>query len=68
MGSARVQYDLRKMLVFLDAVTLNKPEVFVALPPSRLEEGVGEMKEEAMRSFIKQQLEAFATFIRRQAS
>ena len=68
VGGARVQYDLRKMLVFLDAVTLNKPEVFVGLAASRLDEGAGEIKDEATRSFIKQQLEAFATFIRRQAS
>src|SRR5829696_2401816 len=29
LGGARIQYDLRKSLVFLDALTMNKPEIFV---------------------------------------
>jgi chromate reductase len=29
VGTARVQYDLRKVLVFMDAFTVNKPEVFI---------------------------------------
>src|SRR5215510_10052977 len=29
LGGARVQYDLRRAMVFLDAFTLNKPEIFV---------------------------------------
>src|SRR5947209_5125346 len=65
VGGARVQYDLRKMMVFLDALTLNKPEIFVASAPSRLDEKTGELKDEQTRNFIKQQLEAFATFIER---
>src|SRR5262249_6371479 len=28
VGGARVQYDLRRSMVFLDALTLNKPEIF----------------------------------------
>src|SRR4051794_18129228 len=29
LGGGRVQYDLRRMMVFLDALTLNKPEIFI---------------------------------------
>src|SRR6187402_1164980 len=30
VGTARVQYDLRKVLVFMNTFTVNKPEVFIA--------------------------------------
>ena len=30
LGGARVQYDMRRTMVFLDALTLNKPEIFAA--------------------------------------
>jgi chromate reductase len=65
VGGARVQYDLRKAMVFLDAFTLNKPEIFVVGCASKLDETTGEIKDETTRGFIKQQLAAFATFIAR---
>jgi chromate reductase len=63
VGGARVQYDLRKMLVFLDALTLNKPEILVANVATRVDEKTGELKDETTRDFIGQQLAAFAKFI-----
>ena len=65
LGGGRVQYDLRRMLVFLDALTLNKPEIFVGSCASKLDEKTGEIKDEATAKFITQQLEAFAKFIAR---
>jgi chromate reductase len=65
LGGARVQYDLRKMLVYLDALTLNKPEVFVGSCAARFDEMTGELIDPASRDFVKQQLAAFATFIGR---
>ena len=65
LGGARVQYDLRRMLVFLDALTLNKPEVFVGGCASKLDEKTGALKDETTRDFIRQQLEAFARLIDR---
>jgi chromate reductase, NAD(P)H dehydrogenase (quinone) len=65
VGGARVQYDLRKMMCFLDALTLNKPEIFVGSVASRVDEKTGEVKDETTRNLIKQQLEAFARFIAR---
>jgi chromate reductase len=64
VGGARVQYDLRKCMVFLDAVTLNKPEVFVAGVGGKVNEKTGEFTDETSRNFIKQQLAAFASFIK----
>jgi chromate reductase, NAD(P)H dehydrogenase (quinone) len=65
VGGARVQYDLRKMMCFLDALTLNKPEIFVGSVASRVDEKTGELKDETTRNLIKQQLESFARFIAR---
>ena len=63
LGGARVQYDLRRAMVFLDAFTLNKPEIFIGNCASKFDEKTGELKDEATRNFIKQQLAAFAKFI-----
>jgi chromate reductase len=63
VGGARVQYDLRRAMVFLDALTLNKPEIFVANCAQRLDEKTGQITDEQTRNFIKQQLAAFAKFI-----
>jgi chromate reductase, NAD(P)H dehydrogenase (quinone) len=61
----RVQYDLRRMMVFLDALTLNKPEIFIGGCAAKLDDKTGELKDDATRNFLKQQLEAFAQFIAR---
>ena len=63
IGGGRVQYDLRKSMMFLDAFTLNKPEIFIGNCASKMDEKTGEITDEATRGFIKQQLAAFATFI-----
>jgi chromate reductase, NAD(P)H dehydrogenase (quinone) len=63
LGGARVQYDLRRAMVFLDAFVLNKPEIFIGACASKIDEKTGELKDEATRNFIKQQLAAFAKFI-----
>ena len=63
LGGGRVQYDLRKTFVFLDALTLNKPEIFVGNFGAKFDEKTGEIKDDATRNFVKQQLESFANFI-----
>ena len=63
LGGGRVQYDLRRSMVFLDAFTLNKPEIFIGNCVSKFDEKTGELKDETTRNFISQQLAAFATFI-----
>jgi len=63
LGGGRVQYDLRRSMVFLDAHTLNKPEIFIGNCASKFDEKTGELKDEATRGFIQQQLAAFVTYI-----
>jgi len=65
LGGARVQYDLRRSMVFLDALTLNKPEIFVGSCAAKIDEKTGELKDDTTRTLVKQQLEAFATFVAR---
>jgi chromate reductase len=57
LGGARAQYHLRQMLVFLDALPLNKPEVFVAQAPSRFDEN-GKLTDETTRSLLEQSAKA----------
>ena len=63
LGGGRVQYDMRRSMVFLDAFTLNKPEIFIGNSAAKFDEKTGELKDEATRGFIKQQLVALAAFI-----
>ena len=63
LGGGRVQYDMRRAMVFLDAFTLNKPEIFIGGCASKIDEKTGEIKDEATRGLIRQQLAAFASFI-----
>ncbi len=67
VGGARVQYDMRKAMAFLDAHVLNKPEIFISNCASKFDEKTGELKDEPTRGFIKQQLAAFVPFIARLA-
>jgi chromate reductase, NAD(P)H dehydrogenase (quinone) len=63
VGGARVQYDLRRSMVFLDAMTLNKPEIFIGNCAQRIDDKTGKITDEQTVGFIKQQLVAFAKFI-----
>jgi chromate reductase len=65
LGGGRVQYELRRMMVFLDALTLNKPEIFVGNCASKFDDKTGALKDDTTRNLIKQQLEAFDKFIAR---
>jgi chromate reductase, NAD(P)H dehydrogenase (quinone) len=63
VGGARVQYDLRRSMVFLDAMTLNKPEIFIGNCAQRIDDKTGKITDEQTVGLIKQQLAAFAKFI-----
>jgi chromate reductase, NAD(P)H dehydrogenase (quinone) len=65
LGGGRMQYDLRRCMIFLDALTMNKPEVFIGTAPQKFDEKTGQLKDEQSVGFIKQQLAAFAKFIER---
>ncbi len=51
VGTARVQYDLRKVLVFMNAFTVNKPEVFIANCAGKFD-AEGHLTDEAGAKFI----------------
>lgn len=51
VGTARAQYHLRQMLVFLNAFTVNKPEVFINNCAGKFNEQ-GELTDEASAKFI----------------
>ena len=65
LGGGRMQYDLRRSMIFLDALTLNKPEIFIGNCSQRIDAKTGEITDQATVGFIRQQLAAFATFIER---
>jgi chromate reductase len=65
VGGARVQYDMRKAMAFLDAFVLNKPEIFIGGCASKIDDKSGTIADEATRNFIKTQLAAFQKFIPR---
>jgi len=65
LGGGRMQYDLRRCMIFLDAWTINKPEIFIGNCSQRIDEKTGQIKDEQTIGFIKQQLAAFAQFIGR---
>jgi chromate reductase len=63
VGGARVQYDLRRSMVFLDALTLNKPEIFIGNCAQRLDAQSGQITDAQTRELLQKQLAAFAAFI-----
>lgn len=64
LGGARVQYDLRRVLLFVDAMVLVKPEVFIGQAQAKFS-AEGECTDEATRHFVEAQMTAFARWITR---
>jgi len=57
LGTARAQYHLRQIFVFLNGYVLNKPEVMIGGAANRFDAD-GKLTDEATRGFIKAQMEA----------
>jgi chromate reductase len=64
VGTARAQYHLRQMLVFLDAHALNKPEVLIGGAGQVFDEA-GNLTDEATQGFVRDLLTALAVWTRR---
>jgi chromate reductase len=64
VGTARVQYHLRQVLVFMNTFTLNKPEVFINNSGSKFNVD-GELTDEATAKFITEQITALRTLAER---
>ena len=65
LGGARMQYHMRQSLTSVEALILIRPEVFVNLAAKKFDEKTGELTDQPTRDIVKQQLEAFAKFIRK---
>jgi chromate reductase, NAD(P)H dehydrogenase (quinone) len=56
----RMQYDLRRAMLSLDAPTLIKTEIFIGNASTRFDASTGKITHQQTIGFVKQQLEAFA--------
>ena len=65
LGGGRMQYHLRMALTAIEAQMFGKPEVFVNYAAKKIDEKTGELTDEPTKDIIKQQLAAFAKFIKR---
>jgi chromate reductase len=63
VGGARMQYDLRKVMLFVNAQTLIKPEVFIGAAASKFDAATGQCTDETTRKFVGDQMRAFETWI-----
>ena len=64
LGAARAQYHLRQVFVFIDALPVNKPEVFITLAQTKFDSG-GRLTDEPTRAFVRQLLESLVAWSRR---
>jgi chromate reductase len=64
LGTARAQYHLRQVFVFLDAMVLNRPEVMIAAAHTLVDDS-GTLTDETTRKFIADQLAALTAYTRR---
>ena len=61
LGAPRAQYHLRQIFVFLDALPINKPEVFIAQAQLKFD-ATGRLTDEPTRDFIRQLLQSLAAW------
>ena len=65
LGGGRMQYDLRRCMIFLDALTFGRPEIFIGVASQKIDAATGQITDEGTKKFIGQQLAAFAKFVER---
>ena len=62
LGGARVQYELRKVMLFLNAAVLVKPEVFIGGAGAKFD-AEGRCTDDTIRQFVGAQMLAFEHWI-----
>jgi chromate reductase len=62
LGGARVQYDLRKVMLFVSAMVLAKPEVFIGGAAGKFN-AAAECTDEPTRAIVGQQMRSFVDWI-----
>jgi chromate reductase len=68
LGGGRMQYDLRRTLLFLNAATFGRPEIFIGNCSTRIDAKTGEITDPQTVELIRQQLAAFAKFVEQHAA
>ena len=64
IGTARAQYHLRQMMVFLNMFPVNQPEVMIANAAERFD-AEGKLTDDATKDFIRQLLQNLVEWTRR---
>lgn len=64
LGTSRMQYDLRKCLQFLDALVLNKPEIFIG-SAAECFDAQGRLTHEGTRALLSDQMRALQAWVLR---
>lgn len=64
LGTARVQYELRRVLHCMDAHVLAKPEIFVGNAKAKFD-AAGRLTDDITRAFVKDQMQALQRWIHR---
>ena len=64
LGTARAQYDLRRYFIFLEGLTMNRPEVFVGAAHTKFDAD-GILTDLPTREFLADYMKAFAVWIER---
>ena len=64
MGTARAQYDLRQVMVFLNMFPVNQPEVMIAKAQERFD-AEGNLTDEKTKEFIRRLLQSLVEWTRR---
>ncbi len=64
LGTARAQYHLRQMMVFLNMFPVNQPEVMIGHAANRFD-AEGKLTDEATKEFIRQLLQNLVEWTRR---
>jgi chromate reductase, NAD(P)H dehydrogenase (quinone) len=64
IGTARAQYHLRQMMVFLNMFPINQPEVMIGNATERFD-AEGNLTDEATKEFIRQLLQGLVDWTRR---
>ena len=63
-GSARAQYHLRQIFVFLDILAVNRPEVMIGNAAERFD-AQGNLTDETTKQYIRKLLEALVAWTAR---
>lgn len=63
LGGARVQYELRRVFLFLNSMVLVKPEVFIGAATGKFDAASGACTDETTRKFVGAQMLAFEQWI-----